>query len=248
LGAGFHGKLSKAASKCNVKPCVHACIPMYPPSQPFHIEHIPRCRRWDQSNIIASPILNGSTFVVVASVSPIAAFARSRNVQVLIACVAIGIVLSETAVRSLSREGERPPPSALVERVPPPPIKTASVSLQASSRDGTATNQPRGESSCKSFEFSFLNPGCSGRRNHHAARTKHRVATFIMGDSDASQSSRAGHTPHTPFAANAEGTAAKNIAVVERRQNRGIDARRLGVGKARYGALKKISPTATRLE
>jgi hypothetical protein len=32
---------------------------MYLSSQPFHIEHIPRCRRADQSNIIASPILNG---------------------------------------------------------------------------------------------------------------------------------------------------------------------------------------------
>jgi hypothetical protein len=64
-----------------------------------------------------------------------------------------------------------------------------------------------------------------------------------MGDSDASQSlERAGHTPHTPFAANVEGTTAKKIA------DAGIDARRLGVGKARYGALKKMPHTATRLE
>jgi hypothetical protein len=190
---------------------------------------------------------------VVRSASPIAAFARSRNVQVIIACVAIGVVLSETAARSRSREGERPPPSVAVDRLPPPAIKTASIrtaslSLQASSRDSTAAGQPRMESSCKSFEFSFLNPSCSGRRNHHAARRKHRVATFIMGDSDASQSSRAGHTPHTSFAANVEGTTAKNIADAKDAAKPGIDARRLGVGKVRYGALKKIPHTATRLE
>ena len=124
-------------------------------------------------------------------------------------------------------------------------LKTASLSLQASSRDRTATSQPRSESSCKSFEFSFFNPSCSGRRNHQAARRKHRVATFIMGDSDASQSSRAGHTPHAPFAANVEGTTAKNIADAGGAAKPGIDARRLGVGKARYGALKKIPPRAT---
>jgi hypothetical protein len=185
---------------------------------------------------------------VVTSASPIAAFARSRKVQVLIACVAIAFVLSETAVRSLSREGERPPPFVAIDRVTPPAIKTASLSLQASSRVSPATSHRRAESSCKSFEFSFFNPGCSGRRNHHAARRKHRVATFILGDSDASQSSRAGHTPHTPFAANVEGTGAKNIADGGDAPKPGIDARRLGVGKARYGALKKISPTATRLE
>jgi hypothetical protein len=189
----------------------------------------------------------GST-LVVTSASPIAAFARSRNVQVLIACAAIGIVLSETAVRSLSREGEHPLPSALVDRVPPPAMKTASVSLQASSRDNTATGQPRTESSCKSFEFSFLNPSCSGRRNHHAARKRHRVATFIIGDSDASQSSRTAHTPHTPLAANVEGTTAKNIADRGDAPKPVIDARRLGVGKTRYVALKKRAPAATRLE
>ena len=64
---------------------------------------------------------------MVTSANPIAAFARSRNVQVLIACVAIAIVLSETAVRSLSREGERPPPSAAIDRVPAPAVKTASL-------------------------------------------------------------------------------------------------------------------------
>lgn len=181
---------------------------------------------------------------MVTSANPIAAFARSRNVQVLIACVAIAIVLSETAVRSLSREGERPPPSSAIDRAPAPAVKTASLSLQASSRDRTATSQPRSESSCKSFEFSFFNPSCSGRRNHQAARRKHRVATFIPGDSDASQSSRAGHIPHAPFAANVEGTTAKNIADAGGAAKPVIDARRLGVGKARYGALKKI-PRAT---
>ena len=185
---------------------------------------------------------------MVTSANPIAAFARSRNVQVLIACVAIAIVLSETAVRSLSREGERPPPSAAIDRVPAPAVKTASLSPQALSRDRIATSQPRTESSCRSFEFSFFNPSCSGRKNHQAARRKHRVATFILGDSDASQSSRVGHTPHTPSTANVEGTTAKNIADAGDAAKPGIDARRLGVGKARYGALKKIPRATTRLE
>jgi hypothetical protein len=48
-----------SASECDVKPRVRAYIPMYLLCQPFHIEHIPTCRRADQSNIITSPILNG---------------------------------------------------------------------------------------------------------------------------------------------------------------------------------------------
>ena len=187
----------------------------------------------------------GSTLVVVASASPIAAFARSRNVQVIIACVAIAIVLFDTAVRSRSQEGERPPPSVAVEPVPSSVIETAFLSLQASPRGSTATSRPRAESSCKSFEFSFLNSSCSGRRKHHAARGKHQVATFIMGGSDASQSSRA---DHTPFATTVDGIASKNIADVGDAPKPGIDTRRLGVAKARYSALKKMPHPATRLE
>jgi hypothetical protein len=44
-------------SESDVKPCVRAYIPMYLPTQPFNIEHIPRCRREDQNNLITSPIL-----------------------------------------------------------------------------------------------------------------------------------------------------------------------------------------------
>jgi hypothetical protein len=174
---------------------------------------------------------------VVRSASPIAAFARSRNVQVIIACVAIGVVLSETAARSRSREGERPPPSVAVDRLPPPAIKaasikTASLSLQASSRDSTAAGQPRMESSCKSFEFSFLNPSCSGRRNHHAARRKHRVATFIMGDSDASQSlERAGHLHTHHSQRTSKELLPKKSPMQETRQNRGLMLAGLGLEK-----------------
>ena len=117
---------------------------------------------------------------MVTSANPIAAFARSRNVEVLIACVAVAIVFSEPAVRSLSREGERPPPSAAIDRVPAPAVKTASLSPPALSRDRTATSQPRTESSCKSFEFSLFNPSCSGRKNHQAARRSIVFATFIL--------------------------------------------------------------------
>ena len=52
-------ELLALTGECNVKPRVRGYIPMYLSSQPFHIEHIPRCRKADQSNMIASPILNG---------------------------------------------------------------------------------------------------------------------------------------------------------------------------------------------
>ena len=168
---------------------------------------------------------------MVTSANPIAAFARSRNVQVLIACVAIAIVLSETAVRSLSREGERPPPSAANDRVPAPAIKTASLRPPASSRDRTATSQPRSESSCKSFEFSFFNPSCSGRKNHQAARRKHRVATFILGDSARlNRHELVTHHTHHPQRMSKE-LLPKISPMQETRQNRGLMLVGLGLEK-----------------
>ena len=157
---------------------------MYLSSQPFHIEHIPRCRRADQSNIIASPILNGE-------------HARRGHVRKPDCCLRPVAECASThrlrgnchrALRdcgSFPVAGRRASAAvSAIDRVPAPAVKTASLSLQASSRDRTATSQPRSESSCKSFEFSFFNPSCSGRRNHQAARRKHRVATFIPGDSE----------------------------------------------------------------
>lgn len=121
---------------------------------------------------------------MVRCIKSIAAFARSRNMQAIIVCVAIGVVLSETAVRSLSRESQSPPSLA--------------------SLDSVTTSQPQVENSCQSFEFSFLNPSCSKRSKNHAARMKHRVATFIRGHSDGP----------TPFATKSEGTISENTADV----------------------------------
>ena len=128
---------------------------------------------------------------MVRCIKSIAAFARSRKMQAIIVCVAIGVVLSETAVRSLSRESQSPPSLASFDRV--------------------ATSQPQAENSCQSFEFSFLNPSCSKRSKNHAARMKHRVATFIGGHSDASASPATGPTP---FATQSEGTISENTAEV----------------------------------
>jgi len=65
------------------------------------------------------------------------------------------------------------------------PLSTAENAfalVRAESADVSAVNQPR-RPSCKDLEFWLLNPTCSQVRAKHAARTKHRVATYAPGHS-----------------------------------------------------------------
>lgn len=149
---------------------------------------------------------------VVAWASVMTTFARSRRMQAIVACVAIGIGFTETAVRSFSQEGNRRPLSALDDRMPISAIKMAFLTLQAPPNENASVSTSQVESSCKSFEFSFLNPSCSRKRKKNAARAKHRVATFVAGRSDPSPPSI---TTHPPFATKSEGTISDRRANVE---------------------------------
>jgi hypothetical protein len=135
----------------------------------------------------------GSMLVVVARVSLIATFTRSRKTQAIVACMAIGIALAETAARSLSQESERPPPSMSDDGVQVSAVKMALLNPQQSSLENVTTSSAQPENWCKSFESWFLNPSCSRKTKKHAAQPKHRVATFIRGRSNASPSSTSDH-------------------------------------------------------
>src|ERR1700726_2011065 len=66
-------------------------------------------------------------------------------------------------------------------------IGEAFAKARAVSTDNSAVNQPQAQYSCDDFEFWFLNPSCSKVRAKHAARTKHRVATFLSGHAAGAQ-------------------------------------------------------------
>jgi len=61
-------------------------------------------------------------------------------------------------------------------------VEKAFATDRAEPPDVSALNQPR-RLSCKDLEFWLLNPTCSQVRAKHAARTKHRVATYAPGHS-----------------------------------------------------------------
>jgi hypothetical protein len=66
------------------------------------------------------------------------------------------------------------------------PLSTAERAFAAippQSTEVSVANQPRPQLSCKDLEFWLLNPSCSKVRAKHAARTKHRVATYVPGHS-----------------------------------------------------------------
>ncbi len=102
-------------------------------------------------------------------------------------CIAIGVVISTTAVYSLTQQSDRMPPVASIERTPLSVIETAFETLRASSIDNAVATRPRTQNSCNDFNFSFLHSTCSKkRRSRHAARMIHRVATFVPGHRPAS--------------------------------------------------------------
>ena len=151
---------------------------------------------------------------VVTWASLMTTFARSRRMQAIVACVAIGIGFTETAVGSFSQESNRhrQPLSVLDDRMPISAIKMAILTLEASPIENGTVSTSQMESSCKSFEFSFLNPSCSRKRKKIATRAKHRVATFVAARFDPSPPST---TANLPFATKSEGTIPDRTANVE---------------------------------
>jgi hypothetical protein len=56
----------------------------------------------------------------------------------------------------------------------------AFATVRVEATEVSVANQPRPQLSCKDFEFWFLSTSCPKVRAKHAARTKHRVATYVL--------------------------------------------------------------------
>jgi hypothetical protein len=95
-----------------------------------------------------------------------------------IAYVVIGTVIIATAVGPLTRISALALPIGLTE-------PTTLSSVGESSIDVAATNPPPTEDSCKDFGSSFLNAECSTFHKKHVGRGAHRIATHVIGHSNA---------------------------------------------------------------
>jgi hypothetical protein len=102
---------------------------------------------------------------------------RAKSITAM-ACALTCIVVVAAAASSLTRISAWALPIGLTA-----PTPAASVSETAIA---TASG-PRTENSCNEFGAAFLNSGCLTRHKKFAGRRTHRVATFVIGRSEAQQ-------------------------------------------------------------
>lgn len=102
---------------------------------------------------------------------------RAKSITAM-ACALIGIVVVAAAASSLTRISAWALPIGLTA-----PTPAASVSETAIADAGG----PRTENSCNEFGAAFLNSACLTRHKRFAVRRTHRVATFVIGRSEAQQ-------------------------------------------------------------
>jgi hypothetical protein len=102
---------------------------------------------------------------------------RPKNLRA-VAYALIGIVVTAAAASSLTRISAWALPIGLTA-----PTPVAAVSETAIS----AAGGPRSENSCEEFGSAFLNSACLTRHKKFAGRRTHRVATFVIGRSEAQQ-------------------------------------------------------------
>ena len=93
-----------------------------------------------------------------------------------VACALTGIVVVAAAASSLTRISAWALPIGLTA-----PAAAVSDTVIA------ATGGPRAENSCQEFGSAFLNSACAMHHKRFAVRRTHRVATFVIGRSDAQQ-------------------------------------------------------------
>src|ERR1700680_1987624 len=113
-----------------------------------------------------------------AAVKPLDRPVRRRKSLAAMGYALIGIVVIATAVGSLTRISAWALPIGLTQ--PTPAATVADVSVAAAS--GLRT-----EDSCKEFGSAFLNSACATPHKRFAVRRTHRVATFVIGHSEAQQ-------------------------------------------------------------
>jgi hypothetical protein len=104
---------------------------------------------------------------------------RRAKSMTAMACALIGIVVVAAAAASFTRISAW----ALPIRANAPTTPAAAVSETAIA----AADGPRTESSCQEFGSAFLNSACLTRHKKFAGRRTHRVATFVIGRSEAQQ-------------------------------------------------------------
>jgi hypothetical protein len=90
----------------------------------------------------------------------------------------IGIVVIATAAGSLTRISAWALPIGLTQ--PAPALSDAAASIVAASPSPT-------EDFCQGFGAAFLNAACATPHRKFAGRRSHRVATFVIGRSEAQQ-------------------------------------------------------------
>jgi hypothetical protein len=100
---------------------------------------------------------------------------RAKSMTAMV-CAVIGIVVVAAAASSLTRISAWALPIGLT-------APAAAVSETAIA----AAGGPRSENSCQEFGAAFLNSACLTRHKKFAGRRIHRVATFVIGRSEAQQ-------------------------------------------------------------
>jgi hypothetical protein len=103
---------------------------------------------------------------------------RRRKTLVTAAYVLIGIVVIATAVGSLTRISAWALPIGLTQPVPASTVAVASIATASPSRT---------EDFCQEFGAAFLKAACTTPHKRFAVRRTHRVATYVVGRSDAQQ-------------------------------------------------------------
>jgi hypothetical protein len=103
---------------------------------------------------------------------------RRRKNLAAMAYALIGVVVIATAVGSLTRISAWALPIGLTAPTPASSVAESSVAAASPSRT---------EDSCKEIGSAFLNSACATHHKKFAVRRVHRVATFVIGRSDAQQ-------------------------------------------------------------
>jgi hypothetical protein len=103
---------------------------------------------------------------------------RRRKTLVTAAYALIGIVIIATAVGSLTRISAWALPIGLTQPAPASAVAVTSIAAASPSRT---------EDFCQEFGAAFLKAACTTPHKRFAVRRTHRVATYVVGRSDAQQ-------------------------------------------------------------
>ena len=103
---------------------------------------------------------------------------RRAKSMTAMACALIGIVVVAAAASSLTRISAWALPIGLTAPTPAAAVSETAIA---------AAEGPRTENSCQEFGSAFLNSACLIRHKKFAGRRTHRVATFVIGRSEAQQ-------------------------------------------------------------